>query len=96
MLFRSKVFFDEYYPHYSLCLGLPNVFKGNKSIFGNSISKWEWDFGDGNTDTTGDNSPNHYYSSVGSYNVTLTVAYEETTEARAYDLSDLKIGRAHV
>jgi PKD repeat protein len=90
----KKVFFDENLSHYSLCLGSPNVLKGNKSIFGNSISKWEWDFGDGTTDSTGNNSPQHIYSSEGAYDVSLTVEYDETTEARANDISDLDITSA--
>ncbi len=32
---------------------------------------WHWDFGDGNTST--DQNPTHYYSSPGTYTVTLTV-----------------------
>ena len=86
----KKVFFDENLSHYSLCLGSPNVLKGNKPIF-SSITKWEWDFGDGTTNGSGDNLPQHIYSSVGSYNVSLTVEYGETTEARAANLSDLDL-----
>jgi len=45
---------------------------------GDSITKWEWDFGDGTTETInsapGDTS--HKYGSSGSYTVTLTV-YDE-------------------
>ena len=90
----KEVYFDESLSHYSICVGSPSVLKGNKSIFGNNISKWEWSFGDGTTDTTGNNSPQHTYVSEGSYNVSLTVEYDETTEARAYDLSDLDLTNA--
>ena len=34
-------------------------------------TSWEWDFGDGSTST--ERSPSHLYSSLGTYNVTLTV-----------------------
>ncbi len=84
----KKAFFDENLSHYSLCLGSPNVLRGNKPIF-SSITKWEWNFGDGITDGSGNNSPQHIYSAPGSYDVSLTVEYEETTEARASNLSDL-------
>jgi hypothetical protein len=90
----KEVYFDESLSHYSICVGSPSVLKGNKSIFGNNISKWEWSFGDGTTDATGNNSPQHTYVSEGSYNVSLTVEYDETTEARAYDLSDLDLTNA--
>ncbi len=87
---KKEVYFDENLSHYSLCLDDPNVFKGNKSIF-SSITKWEWDFGDGTINSTGNNSPQHIYSSEGAYDVSLTVEYDETTEARANDLSDLDL-----
>lgn len=35
------------------------------------ITNWEWDFGDGETSTERD--PRHYYSSDGSYSVTLII-----------------------
>jgi M6 family metalloprotease-like protein len=37
-----------------------------------TIDSWLWDFGDGDTDTT--QSPGHTYSTVGSFDVSLTVA----------------------
>ena len=36
-----------------------------------NITSWEWDFGDGETSTERD--PRHYYSSDGSYSVTLII-----------------------
>ncbi len=45
------------------------------SIIGSSeISKWTWDFGDGHT--SNDQNPNHEYSSVGNYTVSLEVVDE--------------------
>jgi PGF-pre-PGF domain-containing protein len=38
-------------------------------------TSWAWDFGDGNTSQS--QNPEHEYSAVGSYSVTLTVANEE-------------------
>ena len=47
---------------------------------------YEWDFGDGTTDT--DDSPTHAYKSAGSYTVSLTVTddrgYEETETRTDY------------
>ncbi|MBC8265701.1 MAG: T9SS type A sorting domain-containing protein [Flavobacteriales bacterium] len=90
----KEVSFDEDLSHYTICVGSPSVLKGNKSIFGNNITKWEWDFGDGNTDVTGNNSPQHTYAVEGSYNLSLKVEYSETTEAKAYNLSDLDLTNA--
>ncbi|MEO9005476.1 MAG: PKD domain-containing protein [Ginsengibacter sp.] len=36
-----------------------------------NYSKWQWDFGDGNTSQ--ERNPSHFYSSVGTFNVMLTV-----------------------
>lgn len=36
-----------------------------------NYSKWQWDFGDGNTSM--ERNPSHFYSSVGTFNVVLTV-----------------------
>lgn len=35
------------------------------------ITSWEWDFGDGGTNT--EQNPAHYYNRDGSYSVTLTI-----------------------
>ena len=82
--------FDEYYPHYSVCLGSTNKFRGNQNLF--SGATLSWDFGDGNTSSA--NTPNHVYGTAGSYDVTVTIEYEETTTATASQLSDLDIALA--
>ena len=66
--------------------------KGNQTMFGsNNVSSFVWDFGDGPSDNSNSNFLSHTYNSVGSYDVTLTVVYDETTEARASSLSDLDL-----
>ena len=50
-----------------------------------------WDYGDGNTDNSNANLVAHTYSSAGSYNLSLTIEYNETTQARASNLSDLDL-----
>jgi len=80
---------------YSFCLGENLVLKGNKTQFQvGTVSALTWDFGDGNTDDSNANLVAHTYASVGSYDVSLTIEYNETTEARAASLSDLDLVNA--
>ena len=75
---------------YSVCLGENIVFNSNKNQFGvASINSITYDFGDGNTDQSEASSVSHTFDEVGNYSVSLTIEYDETVEARAYDLSDL-------
>ena len=79
----------------SLCQGEALIFKGNKTMFGTgNVSSFVWDFGDGTSDNSGNNLVSHTYNSVGSFDVTLTIVYNETTEARASSLADLDITTA--
>ena len=79
----------------SLCQGEALIFKGNKTMFGTgNVSSFVWDFGDGTSDNSGSNFVSHTYNSVGSFDATLTVVYNETTEARASSLADLDITTA--
>ena len=79
----------------SLCQGEALIFKGNKTMFGTgNVSSFVWDFGDGTSDNSGNNLVSHTYNSVGSFDVTLTIVYNETTEARASSLADLDIATA--
>ena len=79
----------------SLCQGEALIFKGNKTMFGTgNVSSFVWDFGDGTSDNSGSNFLSHTYNSVGSFDATLTVVYNETTEARASSLADLDIATA--
>ena len=68
------------------------MLKGNKTQFpSGTVSSMIWDYGDGNTDNSNANLVAHTYSSAGSYDVSLTIEYNETTEARASNLSDLDL-----
>ena len=79
----------------SLCQGEALIFKGNKTMFGTgNVSSFVWDFGDGTSDNSGNNLVSNTYNSVGSFDVTLTIVYNETTEARASSLADLDIATA--
>ena len=79
----------------SICAGESILLKGNKTMFGTgNVNSMTWDFGDGNTDNSGENFLAHDYISTGSYDVTLTVEYNEMTEARAASLADLDIANA--
>lgn len=80
---------------YSICQLAKPIFKGNKTMFGTgNVSSFVWDFGDGTSDNSGNNLVSHTYNSVGSFDVTLTIVYNETTEARASSLADLDIATA--
>jgi hypothetical protein len=79
----------------SLCEGEELVFKGNKTMFGSgNVSSLIWDFGDGNINDSGSNLIAHDFNSVGSYDVSLTIVYSESTEARASNLALLDIDNA--
>ena len=62
--------------------------KSNKSMFGNTITDVLWGLGDGNTSQVNDNVL-HTYATPGSYDVTLTINYDEITQTRVDQLSDL-------
>jgi gliding motility-associated-like protein len=54
------------------CFGYPTSFKDlSTSFIFDSISIWQWDFGDGTTSTQ--RNPTHQYTGVGSYNAKLIV-----------------------
>ena len=77
---------------YLMCLGESIVLKGNKTQFpSGTVSSMIWDYGDGNTDNSNADLVAHTYSSSGSYDVSLTIEYNETTEARSSNLSDLNL-----
>ena len=79
----------------SICEGESILLRGNKTMFGTgNVNSMTWDFGDGNTDNSGENFLAHDYISTGSYDVTLTVEYNEMTEARAASLTDLDLQNA--
>ena len=79
----------------SICEGESILLKGNKTMFGTgNVNSMTWDFGDGNTDNSGENFLAHNYTSTGTFDVTLTIEYNEMTEARASSLSDLDIASA--
>jgi len=51
---------------------------------------WLWDFGDGNTSTL--QNPVHYYSSLGSYTVTLTVSNGTCTNVTTQTIDITQVG----
>ena len=53
------------------CFPLPVQFTDQSNAGSGSVSKWEWDFGDGNLSST--QSPAHIYLSAGNFNVSLRV-----------------------
>lgn len=56
------------------CVGTPLMFRDSSSIVGGTISKWYWDFGNGNTVTNTSNAPvSQTYATAGSYTVKLQV-----------------------
>ena len=53
------------------CFPLPVQFKDLSTEKNGTISKWEWDFGDG--ELASDQNPSHTYTESGSFNVSLRV-----------------------
>ena len=69
------------------------VFDASSSVIQNKIVvKYDWDFGDNNTDSTSTSKIEHHYSNEGYYNVTLTV----TDELSATNVYSQKIYVANV
>ncbi len=59
-------------PVASSCTGVLNInCFDNSSVVGGIIKKWNWNFGDGTTDTT--SHPTHTYNTAGAYTVSLWV-----------------------
>ena len=77
---------------YQVCIGEETWFRSNSRIFGNNISSVEWDFGDG-TITSGSYNGQlghyelHTYANEGTYDVKLTITYDEVIKLRASDPS---------
>ena len=81
----------------SICEGETIILEGNKNMFGiGNVNSFVWDFGDGNIDNSGGNFITHTYNTVNpqGYDLTLTVEYDEITETRASNLSDLDLVNA--
>tara|TARA_B100001248_G_C27399420_1_gene468757 strand:- start:8811 stop:11912 length:3102 start_codon:yes stop_codon:yes gene_type:complete len=81
----------------AICEGETIILEGNKNMFGiGNVSSFIWDFGDGNFDNSGNNFITHTYNSTNpqGYDITLTVEYDEVTESRASNLSDLDLTNA--
>ena len=98
---KSANFTDGFGNGFSaICLGEDVWLKSNKgSAFGNNINSLLWDLGDNGTGTfnvggLNDDNSLYTYSDIGSYDVTLIIDYEETTESRAYSLADLDLTNA--
>ena len=77
----------------SLCDGEQVILKGNKTQIGNNnVTAMLWDFGDGQTDDANNNLLTHTYNSVDTFDVTLTIEYNEKIEVKASDPSLLTGG----
>jgi PKD repeat protein len=59
----------------SSCSDLACDFTDTSTDSDGSVVAWDWDFGDGNSDTATD--PSHGYSAAGTYTVSLTVTDDE-------------------
>ena len=82
--------FIEDYGNTTNCLGELTDLVGNKNIFTN-ITSLTWEWGDGNT-TNSVNSPQHTYTSAGTYDVTMSVEYVDDIVAKSYSMDDVEPG----
>jgi gliding motility-associated-like protein len=57
------------------CFPLPLQFTDKSTVSGAAITKWQWDFGDG--DTASAQNPFHTYHSPGNFSVTLNVTSDK-------------------
>lgn len=59
----------------NVCFGDKLIPNNTSSLASGSITKWDWDFDDGNSST--DKSPEHTYSTKGTYTVALTATSDK-------------------
>lgn len=77
------------------CKGKNVTFKDHSAVAGSSVMKWDWDFGDGTTQTLSDGSVTHTYEEDGQYSVRLKVTdgngcADETAQAGAVSVFSAK------
>jgi len=82
--------FIEDYGNTTNCLGGLTDLVGNKNIF-TDITSLTWSWGDGATSST-TNSPQHTYTSAGTYDVTMSVVYTDDVVAKSYSMDDVQSG----
>ena len=70
----------------SNCIGRGTKFQGDAEY---TVIKWEWDFGDGNTDTI--QNPTNVYADTGTYNVRLYTYKEQYDGCSIYDSAFLEV-----
>lgn len=73
------------------CTGIPVTFTDGSTTDSGQTATYLWDFGDGGT--SADQNPTYTFSTAGTYNMTLTVSYEDasctnTTSAQSIVISD--------
>ncbi|MCW3111443.1 MAG: hypothetical protein JWQ09_5949, partial [Segetibacter sp.] len=69
------------------CEGTPVTFTDQSTIASGKISKWYWDFGNGNTVTNSTNTPvTRTFSTPGNYTVSLQVENESGCKSEPYKL----------
>lgn len=74
------------------CENQTALFKNLSNDLGNTIASYEWDFGNGNTDTA--ENPSYTYPNSGTYNVSLTIKDPEgcsSTRMRQHVVSPIPV-----
>jgi len=87
---KKETNFIEKYGNVTNCVGDVSVLDGNKNIFTN-ITSLTWNWGDGETSITS-NSPQHTYSSAGTYDVTMSIVYTDDVVSKSYSIDDVEPG----
>jgi hypothetical protein len=85
--------FSEGFGNTSICLGEDAWLKSNKSMFGSSMTSLTWDLGDGTTSNV-ENNLLYEYNQAGTYDISLTINYDEVTHATSESLSSLDLTNA--
>lgn len=76
----------------SACIGQEVTFSNESEVADESLARYSWDFGDGNTSNS--RSPNHSYNTAGTFEVTLEISYDGFSSCSSEDTQQFTVNEA--